>query len=100
MGSRASMPRRGGGGGAGGWRGGAGRGGEGLKGREEALERERAPYQSEPEFIDARTPDLPRLERQAKLDEEAYLSYVRTAEESRVSNALEQSKLLRLRIID
>jgi uncharacterized protein involved in exopolysaccharide biosynthesis len=73
---------------------------EGLKGKEEALEREKAAYQSQAEFIDARNLDLNRLERQAKLDEEAYLSYVRTAEESRVSNALEQSKLLRLRIID
>src|SRR5262249_47339501 len=73
---------------------------EGLKGKEEALGREKAAYQSQAEFIDARNLDLTRLERQAKLDEEAYLSYVRTAEESRVSNALEQSKLLRLRIID
>ena len=73
---------------------------EGLKGKEEALEREKAVYQSQAEFIDARNLDLTRLERQAKIDEEAYLSYVRTAEESRLSNAIEQSKLLRLRIID
>jgi uncharacterized protein involved in exopolysaccharide biosynthesis len=73
---------------------------EGLKGKEEALEREKAAYQTQAEFIDARNLDLTRLERQAKLDEEAYLSYVRTAEESRLSNAVEQSKLLRLRIID
>lgn len=71
-----------------------------LKGREEALERERAAYQSQAEFLEARVFDISRLERQAKLDEEAYLSYVRTAEKSRLSNALEQSKLLRLRIIE
>jgi uncharacterized protein involved in exopolysaccharide biosynthesis len=73
---------------------------EGLKGKEEALEREKAAYKTQAEFIDAQNLDLTRLERQAKLDEETYLSYVRTAEESRVSNALEQSKLLRLRIIE
>src|SRR5262249_50395938 len=41
-----------------------------------------------------------RLERQVKLNEEAYLSYVRTAEKSRLSNALEQSKMLRLKIVE
>lgn len=35
-----------------------------------------------------------------KLDEETYLSYVRSAGQSRLSNAVEQSKLLRLRIIE
>ena len=35
-----------------------------------------------------------------KLDEETYTSYVRSAEQSRLSNALEQSKLLRLRILE
>jgi uncharacterized protein involved in exopolysaccharide biosynthesis len=35
-----------------------------------------------------------------KLDEETYLSYVRCAGQSRLSNAVEQSKLLRLRIIE
>jgi tyrosine-protein kinase Etk/Wzc len=35
-----------------------------------------------------------------RLDEEAYLSYVRTAEQSRLSSALEKSKLLRLTVIE
>lgn len=71
-----------------------------LRGKEDALEREKATYQSQAEFLDAQSFDLTRLERQVNLDEEAYLSYVRTAEESRLSNALEQSKLLRLRVIE
>jgi uncharacterized protein involved in exopolysaccharide biosynthesis len=71
-----------------------------LKGKEEALEREKRNYQGQAEFIDSQNLDLARLERQAKLDEEAYLSYVRTAEESRLATALEQSKLLRLRIVE
>jgi uncharacterized protein involved in exopolysaccharide biosynthesis len=50
--------------------------------------------------LDAQSFDLARLERQVKLDEEAYLSYVRTAEQSRLSNALEKSKLLRLTIVE
>jgi uncharacterized protein involved in exopolysaccharide biosynthesis len=35
-----------------------------------------------------------------KLDEETYVSFVRSAEESRLSNAVERSKLLCLRIIE
>ena len=54
-------------------------------------------YKQQAEFLDSQSFDLARLERQVKLDEETYLSYVRSAEQSRLSNALEQSKLLRLR---
>jgi len=72
----------------------------GLKGKEEALAREREEYRRQAELLEAQSFDLTRLERQVKLDEEAYLSYVRTAEESRLSNALEQSKMLRLTIVE
>src|SRR5262249_18404983 len=44
--------------------------------------------------------ELTRLERQVKLDDEAYQSYMRTAEQSRLTNALEQSKLLRLSVVE
>ena len=71
-----------------------------LRGREEAVARQREEYRRQAELLDAQSVDLPRLERQAKLDEEAYLSYVRTAEQSRLSTALEQSKLLRLAILE
>ena len=71
-----------------------------LKGKEEALAHERDEYRSQAELLEAQTVDLARLERQVKLDEEAYLSYVRTAEESRLSNALEQTKMLRLTIVE
>jgi len=71
-----------------------------LKGREEAVARQREEYRRQAELLDAQSVDLPRLERQVKLDEEAYLSYVRTAEQSRLSTALEQSKLLRLAILE
>ena len=50
--------------------------------------------------MEAQSFDLARLERQVNLDEQAYLSYVRTTEESRLSNALEQSEILRLSIIE
>lgn len=71
-----------------------------LRGREEALAREREEYHRQAVRLEAQSFDLARLERQVRLDEEAYLSYVRTAEQSRLSNALEQSKLLRLAIIE
>ena len=71
-----------------------------LKGREEAVARQREEYRRQAELLDAQSVDLPRLERQVKLDEEAYLSYVRTAEQSRLSTALEHSKLLRLTILE
>jgi uncharacterized protein involved in exopolysaccharide biosynthesis len=71
-----------------------------LRGREQALAREREEYHQQAVRLEAQSFDLARLERQVRLDEEAYLSYVRTAEQSRLSNALEQSKLLRLTIIE
>jgi succinoglycan biosynthesis transport protein ExoP len=71
-----------------------------LKGREEALAKTAEKYRKQAEFLDSQSFDLARLERQVKLDEETYTSYVRSAEQSRLSNAMEQSKLLRLRIIE
>jgi succinoglycan biosynthesis transport protein ExoP len=71
-----------------------------LKGREDALEKTAEKYRKQAEFLDSQGFDLARLERQVKLDEETYTSYVRSAEQSRLSNAMEQSKLLRLRIIE
>src|SRR5262245_25216266 len=71
-----------------------------LQGREAALAKATDEYQKQAEFLDNRSFDLARLERQVKLDEETYLSYVRSAEQSRLTNAVEQSKLLRLRIIE
>jgi uncharacterized protein involved in exopolysaccharide biosynthesis len=71
-----------------------------LEAKEAALARERDEYRRQAELLDAQSFDLVRLERQVKLDEEAYLSYVRTAEESRLSNALEASKILRLSVIE
>jgi succinoglycan biosynthesis transport protein ExoP len=71
-----------------------------LKGREAALERQREEYRQQAELLESQGFDLARMERQVKIDEEAYLSYVRTAEQSRLSNALEQSKILRLAIVE
>ncbi len=71
-----------------------------LEGKEEALAQQRDEYQKKAELLDSQNFDLVRLERQVKLDEEAYLSYVRTAEQSRLSNALEKSKMLRLTIVE
>src|SRR5262245_11633212 len=71
-----------------------------LKGREDALAKAAEQYRKQAEFLDSQSFDLARLERQVKLDEETYTSYVRSAEQSRLSNAMEQSKLLRLRIIE
>jgi uncharacterized protein involved in exopolysaccharide biosynthesis len=71
-----------------------------LQGRESALAKEADEYKKKADFLDSQSFDLARLERQVKLDEETYLSYVRSAEQSRLSNAVEQSKLLRLRIIE
>jgi len=71
-----------------------------LEGREVALMTRVAAYEGEAEAIAAQGLELARLERQLKFDEEAYLSYIRSAEESRLSNALQQSNLLRLRIIE
>jgi uncharacterized protein involved in exopolysaccharide biosynthesis len=71
-----------------------------LKGREDGLAKAAEQYRKQAEFLDSQSFDLARLERQVKLDEETYTSYVRSAEQSRLSNAMEQSKLLRLRIIE
>jgi uncharacterized protein involved in exopolysaccharide biosynthesis len=71
-----------------------------LKGREDALAKAAEEYRRQAEFLDSQGFDLARIERQVKLDEDTYTSYVRSAEQSRLSNALEQSKLLRLRIIE
>jgi len=73
---------------------------EALKGREDGLAKAAAEYRRQTEFLDSESFDIDRLERQVKLDEETYASYVRSAEQSRLSNALEQSKLLRLRILE
>src|SRR4029077_11153431 len=71
-----------------------------LQGREAALTKAADDYKKQAEFLDSQSFDLARLERQVKMDEETYLSYVRSAEQSRLTNAVEQSKLLRLRIIE
>jgi uncharacterized protein involved in exopolysaccharide biosynthesis len=71
-----------------------------LQARERALTKRVEAYEAEVQAIAAQSLDLARLERQLKFDEEAYLSYIRSAEESRLSNALQQSTLLRLRIIE
>jgi uncharacterized protein involved in exopolysaccharide biosynthesis len=71
-----------------------------LEAREVALTKRVAAYEREAEAIAAQGLELARVERQLNLDEEAYLSYIRSAEESRLSNALQQSSLLRLRIIE
>lgn len=71
-----------------------------LEGKEAALSRQRDHYKQALEQIEAQSFDLVRLDRQVKIDEDAYLSYVRAAEQSRLSNALEQSRLLRLTIVD
>ena len=73
---------------------------EALKGREDALAKAAAEYRRQAEFLDSSSFDLDRSQRQVKLDEETYTSYVRSAEQSRLSNAIEQSKLLRLRILE
>lgn len=72
----------------------------GLKGKEDALTRERETAQRQAEELDAQSYELTRLEREVKLDEQAYLSYVRTTEESRLANALQQSSMLQLSIIE
>ena len=71
-----------------------------LTGKEEALTTQREEYRSQAELLDAASVELARLERQVKLDDEAYVSYVRTAEEARLSNALQQSNMLRLSIVE
>ena len=71
-----------------------------LRGKEQALARQVETYGKQAEMLKAGAFELMRLERQVKLDEEAYLSYVRAAEQSRLSNAIEQSKLLRLTIVE
>ncbi len=71
-----------------------------LKGKEEALQKQQDEYRKQAEMLDAQSFDVARLERQVKLDEEAYLSYVRTAEQSRLTNALEQSKILQLTVVE
>lgn len=71
-----------------------------LRAKEIALEKQNEEYRKQAEMLDAQSFDLGRLERQVKLDEEAYVSYVRTAEQSRLANALEKSKILRLSILE
>lgn len=71
-----------------------------LRGKEQALARATEEYRGKAELLEAQGFDLARLERQVKLDEQAYLSYVRTAEESRLSNAIERSKMLRLTVLE
>ena len=71
-----------------------------LQAREQALTSAQAEYRRQAELLDSQSFDLARLDRQVKIDEEAYLSYVRTAEQSRLSNALEASKLMRLAIVE
>jgi uncharacterized protein involved in exopolysaccharide biosynthesis len=71
-----------------------------LRGREEALTQQLETYRRQMELLKTDAFELTRLERQVKLDEEAYLSYVRAAEQSRLSNAIEQSKMLRLTIVE
>ena len=71
-----------------------------LEGKEAALARQRDEYKNALQQIEAQSFDLVRLERQVKIDEDAYLSYVRAAEQSRLSSALEQSRLLRLTVVD
>ncbi|HKA28902.1 MAG TPA: GumC family protein [Candidatus Binatia bacterium] len=71
-----------------------------LQGREAALSKAAEDYKKQADFLDSQNFDLARLERQVKLDEETYSSYVRSAEQSRLTNAVEQSKLLRLQIIE
>jgi uncharacterized protein involved in exopolysaccharide biosynthesis len=71
-----------------------------LKGKETAVASQAEEFQRQTQLLEAQSIDLARLERQVKLDEEAYLSYVRTAEESRLSNALQQSKMLRLTVLE
>ncbi len=71
-----------------------------LRGKEEALAKQADEFRAQAEMLDAQNFDVARLERQVKLDEEAYLSYVRTAEQSRLSNALEQSKLMHLIVLE
>lgn len=71
-----------------------------LKGKEDALERQREEYKKQLQQSEEQSFDVARLDRQVKIDEDAYLSYVRAAEQSRLSNALEQSRLLRLTVVD
>jgi uncharacterized protein involved in exopolysaccharide biosynthesis len=71
-----------------------------LTAKEAALEKQNEEYRKQAEMLDGQSFDLSRLERQVKLDEEAYVSYVRTAEQSRLANALEKSKILRLSILE
>jgi len=71
-----------------------------LRGKERALRTQRDRTREELSSIQASTFDLVRLERQVKVDEEAYLAYVRAAEQSRLSSALDQSRLLRLSVLE
>jgi uncharacterized protein involved in exopolysaccharide biosynthesis len=71
-----------------------------LKGKEDGLARQRDEYSKKAELLDAQSLDLARLERQTKLDEDAYVAYQRAAEQSRLTNAMEQSKMLRLSIVE
>jgi uncharacterized protein involved in exopolysaccharide biosynthesis len=71
-----------------------------LKGKEQALTRERDELHRQAEQLEAQSDELTRLDREVKLDEQAYLSYERTTEESRLANALQQSSMLQLSIIE
>jgi uncharacterized protein involved in exopolysaccharide biosynthesis len=71
-----------------------------LRAKEAALEREIDESHRQAEAFEAARFELARLERQAKLDEELYLSYVRTAEKARLSTAIERSQILRLTVLE
>jgi uncharacterized protein involved in exopolysaccharide biosynthesis len=71
-----------------------------LRAREEVLNQELTEYLHEADAIANGGLDAARLDRQVRLDEEAYLSYVRSAEDARLSGALEKTSLLRLRVIE
>lgn len=68
--------------------------------KEAALLEQVKDYRQRTKAVEARAFDIARFERQVQSDEEAYLSYVRAAEEARLANAIEQTKLLRLTVIE
>src|SRR5262249_41259235 len=69
----------------------------GLQGREAALAKEADEYKKKADFLDSQSFDLVRLERQGELHEETHLSYVRSPQHTRPSNAGGPSKRLPLR---
>jgi len=71
-----------------------------LRAREKALASEHDEYGRKAGLAETRSFELGRLERQVSLDEETYLSYVRAIEQARLANAVQQSKILRLTVIE